>query len=123
MKTPTVWIIKEQMIRGEIHPIPMDYTPAMQFGDIEFITKHDMPMYGKSQVQEFWNRDVVDFVKKYDPLDDYIITTGQPMAICAVGFALGQAGKCPRFLVWKREEGRYRAVNFDSTFVHDSIPA
>lgn len=121
MNNPTVWIVKEQMIRGETQPIPMDYSPAMAFGDIEFITHHDMPLYGKSSVQEHWNRDVQSFVKKYDPERDYIITTGQPMAILAVGFALGQEGKCPRFLVWRREENRYRVVNFDSTLACESI--
>lgn len=120
-ENPTVWIIKEQMLRGEICPIPIDYTPAMEFGDIEFITHHDMPLYGKSSVQEHWNRDVVNFAKKYDPNRDFIITTGQPMAILAVGFVLGQEGKCPRFLVWRREENRYRVVNFDSTLAHESV--
>lgn len=122
MSNPIVYIIKEQMIRGEIHPIPMDYSPAMVFGDIEFITHHDMPLYGKSQVQEFWNRDVANFAKKYDEQHDYIICTGQPMAILAVGYALGLEDKCPRFLVWRREENKYRIVNFDSEFSHASVP-
>ena len=116
MKNPKVWIIKEQMLRGETGPIPVDYSPAMQFGDIEFITQHDMPLYGKSTVQSNWNHDVQDFVSKYDDTRDYIICTGQPMAILTVGFALGLAQKCPRFLVWRREENRYRAVNFDAAF-------
>ena len=116
MKNPTVWVIKEQMIRGDISPIPMDYSPAMEFGDIEFITMLDMPLYGRSSVQEQWNRDVLEFVHKYDPVRDFIITTGQPMAIFSVGFAMGQVGKDPRFLVWRREENRYRIVNFDSNF-------
>lgn len=116
MKNPTVWIIKEQMIRGEAGPIPVDYSPAMEFGELEFITYHDMPLYGKSTVQDQWNRDVAEFVRKYDPIRDFVITTGQPMAILCVGFALGQGGKIPRFLVWRREENRYRIVNFDPAF-------
>ncbi|CAB4120830.1 hypothetical protein UFOVP2_8 [uncultured Caudovirales phage] len=115
MKNPTVWIVKEQMLRNDVGSVPMDYSPAMQYGDIEFITQHDMPMYGKSSAQSAWNEDVNAFVIKYDPAFDYIITTGQPMAILAVGFALGRAGKCPRFLVWRREESRYRPVHFDAS--------
>ncbi len=117
-KTPTVWIIKEQMVRGEIHPIPMDYSAAMEYGDLEFITRHDMPMYPKSSVQEQWNRDVANFSIKYNPETDFVVTTGQPMAIFAVGWVLGSMGKSPRFLVWRREENRYRVVEFDSTLVH-----
>lgn len=113
MKNPKVWIIKEQMIRGETSPIPMDYSAAMEFGDLEFITHHDMPLYGKSSVQETWNRDVQEFVHQYDAIRDFVITTGQPMAIMCVGFAMGRASKIPRFLVWRREENRYRIVNFD----------
>jgi len=41
------------------------------------------------------------------------VTTGQPTAIFAVGWALGRAGKVPRFLVWRREENRYRVLHFD----------
>jgi len=115
MKRPICFIIKEQMLRGDNGPSPVDYAPAMDFGEIEFITMHDMPMYGRSSVQEVWEQDVIGFVTKYDPQTDYIICTGQPMAILAVGYALGVAGKWPRFLVWRREENRYRVVNFDGT--------
>lgn len=113
----TVWVIKEQMLRGgDTGPAPMNFTPAMEWGDIEFVTRHDIPLYGRGSVQEQWNQDVQDFVAKYQPMHDYVICTGQPMAICAIGFALGQKGKTPRFLVWRREENRYRAVNLDPTF-------
>ena len=116
MKQPVVWIIKEQLLRGEHAAMPMDYTPALQFGNIEFVTRNDMPMYGKSQVQEMWNVDVLEFVSKYDEFTDFIICTGQPTAIFGVGYALGKVGKAPRFLVWRREENRYRVVNFDREF-------
>lgn len=122
MSNPIVWVIKEQMRRTDIGSEAFDYSPAMAFGDIEFITRHDMPLYGKSQVQEFWNRDVEAFAKKYGEQRDYIICTGQPMAILAVGYALGLENKCPRFLVWRREENKYRVVNFDSEFSHASVP-
>lgn len=110
---PKVYIIKEQMVRGETGPIVVDYSAASEFGDIEFITRWDMPMYGKSSVQEVWNADVLDFVDRYNERSDYVVTTGQPVAIFSVGWALGRANKVPRFLVWRREEGRYRVLNFD----------
>ena len=112
---PKVYIIKEQMIRGETGPVVVDYSAATQFGDIEFITRFDMPMYGKSAVQEVWNADALDFAQEYDERQDYIVTTGQPVAIFAIGWVLGKFNKVPRFLVWRREEGRYRVLNFDAT--------
>ena len=105
-----VWIVKEQVIRGEAGPALMDYSPALEFGDLEFITTHDMPMYQKSTVQENWNADVTRFARAYDPDSDYIVTTGQPTAIFMVGWVLGMAQKAPRFLVWRREENRYRPL-------------
>lgn len=111
----TVWVVKEQMSRGDTGPIVMDYSAAMEFGELKFITAYDMPLYGRSSAQDAWNEDVAEFVKKYDVYYDFIVTTGQPMAIFTVGWILGLSRKIPRFLVWRREEGRYRVVNFDGT--------
>jgi len=110
--TPTVFVVKEQVMRGELGPTPMDYSPAMQFGDLVFITTHDMPMYGNSNVMASWKKSVQEFAEAYNPEIDLIITTGQPTAIFGVGWALGRVGKIPRFLVWRREENRYRVANF-----------
>ena len=114
---PTVFIIKEQVRRTDTGNEPMDYSPAMYYGDIEFVTKTDMPSYPNSSVQMSWNLDVGRFVEKYDPTCDLIITTGQPAAIFAVGHALGLAGKSPRFLMWRREENRYRVLEYTSPMV------
>ena len=114
-KTPTVWVIKEQVIRGDTGPVVMNYSAAMEFGELEFITTHDIPLYGKSWVQDSWNKDVHDFVTDYNESTDFIVTTGQPTAIFVVGWVLGAAHKTPRFLVWRREENRYRVVNFDGS--------
>lgn len=97
-------------------PIPVDYSAALEYGNIEFVTVHDMPMYAQSMVQKAWDEDVQRFINRFDPTKDYIIPTGQPMAILCVGFALGVVSKKPRFLVWRREENRYRVVHFDTTF-------
>ena len=109
----TVWIIKEQSVRTETGTVPMDYSKAYDYGDIEFITTGDMPMYGgPSQAQQMWNEDVARFAAEYNPDTDFIITTGQPMAIFMVGWILSNMFPTvqPKFLVWRREENRYRAV-------------
>lgn len=114
MRKPIVWIVKEQMTRTETGSIPMDYSKAMDYGDLRFITTHDMPLYGgASTAQDGWNEDVVRFTSEYDPDHDFIITTGQPMAIFMVGWILALCGKDPQFLVWRREENRYRPVRPD----------
>jgi len=104
---PKVWIVKEQVVRNAIGHNAMDYTPAMRHGDLEFITRSDMPMHKNSSVLANWVTDVANFVDKYDESKDFIITTGQPTAIFAIGHALGKAGKSPRYLVWRREDNDY----------------
>lgn len=108
---PIVWVIKEQVRRGDTGPEVIDYSAALQFGDLEFITKHDIPLYNGSTVGEQWVNNVAEWVQQYDDEKDYIITTGQPIAIFLTGFMLSAARKAPRFLVWRREHGAY--VPFD----------
>lgn len=115
MARATVFIIKEQMVRDSIGSNPMDYSAAMPYGDLEFITHSDMPVYPSSSVRVRWDGDVERFIKKYDPELDYIITTGQPVAIFSIGYLLGLSGKKPRFLLWRREENRYRVFDAFST--------
>lgn len=118
-KRPIVWVVKEQMVRNEVGSVPMDYSHAQDYGDLQFITLHDVPMYtGRSSTQEVWNEGVIKFVQEYDPNTDFIITTGQPIAIFMVGWILGVLGnKGPNFLVWRREEGRYRPVRPDTSSI------
>lgn len=111
MNKPIVWVVKEQVVRGAIGANAMDYSPAMAYGDIEFITRNDMPTHPNSSIRDVWSNDVAKFVTAYDPSKDFIITTGQPTAIFAVGHALGVAGKSPRYLVWRREDNRYRVLD------------
>ena len=107
MIRPIVWVIKEQVSQGNA----MDYSPAMMYGDLKFITRSDMPLHPHSSVQSVWSEDVARFVEEYDESRDFVITTGQPTAIFAVGHALGLARKIPRYLVWRREENRYRVLD------------
>lgn len=120
-QTHVVYVVKEQAVRTSTGAEPMDYSRAMEYGNLEFITAHDLPFYGRSSMLSSWNRDVQDFVDSYDPLNDYIVTTGQPAAIFCIGWVLGRAGKAPRFLVWRREENRYRVFDFDASMPTESL--
>jgi hypothetical protein len=109
---PIVWIVKEQMLRSSDQGIPMDYSPAMKYGELKFITEFDLPLHGRGTIQDHWYRDALRFAEVYEETD-YIITTGQPMAIFMIGWMLGTYPKRPRFLVWRREENQYRVVDLD----------
>lgn len=111
MKTPTVWACKEQVVRSHDGAVAMDYSPAESYGKLRFITRTDLPFHADSTIRNVWADDVQSFVEQYDPEVDYIITTGQPAAIFAMGWALGRVNKTPRFLVWRREDNHYRVLN------------
>lgn len=107
--TPTVWVCKEQVSNGNA----MDYSPATAYGELEFITQFDIPLHRAigSTIALRWDGDVEKFVRLYQEDRDFIICTGQPTAIFAIGWALGRMEKLPRFLVWRREENRYRVLD------------
>lgn len=111
---PKVYVIKEQAIKGHLGTVPMDYTPAYKYGDVVFITDFDLPLHNRGLLGEAWHKAVCAFVEQYDDARDFIITTGQPLAIFMVGHCLGMYGKRPRMLVWRPQEGRYQAVEFAS---------
>lgn len=112
MNKPIVWACKEQVTRDRhMGTTPMDYSPAEKYGQLRFITRTDLPMHPDSTIREVWEQDVAEFVRQYNPDTDFIITTGQPTAIFAMGHALGLVKKTPRFLVWRREDNAYRILN------------
>lgn len=110
MNRPTVWVVKEQASERSV----MDFSPALVYGDIKFITRNDIPLHPRSSVQMTWDNDVARFVQEYNVDTDFIIATGMPTAIFAVGHALGKIGKNPRYLVWRREENRYRTLDLST---------
>lgn len=109
---PIVWVCREQGIRSNagVGGV-MDYTPAEAYGDLKFVTRTDIPLHPESMVRRSWMDDVNAFVEQYDPARDYVIATGRTDAICVIGYALGKAGKKPRFLVWRREDNHYRILD------------
>lgn len=105
---PTVWVLKEQMRSGSsVGSSPMDYTPAYEYGDIRFITDFDLPLHPNSTIARHWYDMVRDFLKEFDPARDFLILTGQPLAMFMLGMIMGAVGVVPNILVWKREQGRY----------------
>jgi hypothetical protein len=102
-----VFIVKEQVRRDATGPVPMDYTPAFKYGDVEFITSFDLPLHQNGTLTGVWMKDVRKFLQRFDPENDWIVLTGSPLAIFIVGLLMGRSEKIPRILVWKREIDQY----------------
>lgn len=108
-KRPTVWVLKEQVIRDSTGSRPMDYTPAYEYGDIRFITEFDPSTHEGSSIDREWRRHVAKFVDEFDPQRDSLILTGSPLAIARFGRIIGETAPLipVRVLVWKRDQNRY----------------
>lgn len=124
-RRPIVWVVKEQVLRGPTGPVPMDYTSAYRYGDVEFVTRSDLPLTrGESSLKDQWTASVRDFLRRYDAECDFIVLTGSPLAIFLLGVVIGSVGPTarPKVLVWRRETDQY--VPFDSLeiFKPETIP-
>jgi hypothetical protein len=100
---PTVWVLKEQLRNAAA----FDYTPAYKYGDIRFITDFDLPLHAGSSLAKEWDKVVNSFMGDLDEERDYLILTGQPLAIFRLGQKLVAAGLSPRCLIWRREQNEY----------------
>jgi hypothetical protein len=92
----------------------MDYTPAYEFGDVCFITEFDLPLHPRSTVTRAWIQDTDKFLNTVKS-EDFLILTGQPIAIFMIGCRLMSdvpPNRWPTLLVWRREQGKY--VTFDA---------
>lgn len=109
---PTVWVVKEQVMRGPTGPVPMDYTAAYEYGDVEFITETDFPTTrGPSALKLHWHERVKAVMHEMSN-DDFIVLTGGPLSIFLIGFVLGVFGELtPTLLIWNREQSKYVPVS------------
>jgi hypothetical protein len=112
MNRPKVWVLKEQVKQGTNGPVPIDYSPAYKFGDVQFITDFDLPARTNGTIVEQWVQKVSRCIDQMDTSRDYILLTGAPLAMFIFGLFCSMANIAPRILVWRREQGEY--VVFDS---------
>ena len=121
MGQPKVWVIKEQSRRRDVGSAVMDYTPAMEFGELRFITEFDLPLHPRSTIAAEWAKNVNKFMTDFDPSVDSIILTGHTLSIFLIGMIMSIAhpGAPPKVLIWKGDQGRY--ILFDSANVFNLL--
>lgn len=117
---PIVWVLKEQVKSSASGITPMDYTAALKFGDLQFMTDFDIPLHHSSSVADEWFKAISRVVKVFDQERDYIILTGQPLAMFICGQMFQSAGIRPRILVWRRQQEMYVVYNSMLDFVQST---
>jgi hypothetical protein len=111
---PTVWVLKEQVKSGPNGVASFDYTPAYKYGDIRFMTDFDLPVHAGSSLARAWHLAVDSCLGEMDDEKDFLILTGAPLAIYALGQKIAAAQMRPKLLVWRREQNAYAV--FEATF-------
>jgi hypothetical protein len=114
VRRPIVWVVKEQMAGGNV----FDYSSAMKYGDIQFITEFDLPLTPRSSLTQEWLRQVAHHLKHSVIGTDYLILTGAPLAMFMLGAIYGRVGEIPKVLVWRREQNEY--VTYDPSLISTS---
>jgi len=92
-----VWIFQENPNN--------DYTPAEKWGEVKFVTGSDLKSWADSPSTKNYHQDVKIFLRHYKPNEDFIIVTGNPVAICHLGMVLPVGHH--RFLKWDHRAGEY----------------
>lgn len=121
-----VWILKEQTIAASQGTVPMDFTPALEFGELQFITNFDVPPHGEpSSIFDQWVLAVEKFVREFDVSKDFIILTGSPLSIFTFGRIIEESIRSQaiisskhlfiNILVWNRQYRRYTPAKFRLT--------
>lgn len=103
---PKVWVVQE----GH-----NDYSPAEQFGEVNFITKSDLRnMEGSEQNRELLG-DVRSFLSNYIAGVDYIIPVGNPMVNALISMCLSSTDH--KFLKWDGRRATYILFNLNPKMV------
>src|SRR5574337_1060112 len=105
----TVWVIQESIIPGS-NGVPMDYSPAERFGDVQFALTVDMSRQSNSPINGCIFEDLSQMVGLYHEGRDYLVLTGSPAVIFMVGAAFALADKRPTLLVWDKRGQEYREL-------------
>lgn len=105
----TVWVLQESIIPGS-NGVPMDYSSAERFGDVQFVLNVDASRHGgNSAINERIFNDLLKMAQLYRE-GDYLVLTGSPMVIFMAGAALAEAGKVPTLLNWDKRGQEYRKI-------------
>lgn len=93
---------------GAVAPM-FDITPALQFGDIDIVTKHNQSMFLSSLMVTHIRNKLKDFSD-----DDYILPVGDPTVIgtvCAIAADINEGRY--KILKWDKKQRKYLPITVD----------
>jgi len=100
--TPRVFITQEQA--------HINYAMAESFGDIVFVSAHDVPTVSNSLRTSGIIKSMQVVMSAYVPGRDYILPSGSPLNIAVVMMLAGQKGSAHNILKWESRSESYAKV-------------
>ncbi len=98
------------------HEGPHNYTPAMLYGDVSFITNREISPFVTSQNNEAVWMDIRKFISIYHPGTDYLIPTGSTVLIAYVFMYISRThhpSTSHALLKWDNQMGEYIEFTLD----------
>lgn len=110
--TMTVFVVTEPITYKEGNLVPLfDISPAMKYGDIEILTKHnqDMAVSSMSMIPVLRQK-----LSKFND-EDYILPVGDPVTIAAVAaIAADMNGGYFKMLKWHKGQRKYVVIEINA---------
>lgn len=101
-----------------------DYTPAMEYGDLEILSEHEitpMPLNVSAT-----NRNTVVGIRNklsgYVPGHDYLLLVGSPIAIAWAVAIVAPKGSIHKMLKWDNQDRRYKPYEVGPGVLRGSAP-
>lgn len=106
-----VFCVTEPVTYRDGVPEPLfDITPAMQYGEIEILSKHSTNMMASVPMIRHFREKLKDFSD-----EDYILPVGDPVTIAAVAAVASDINNGYfKILKWDKRQKKYLVIEIDS---------
>lgn len=113
-RKPIVWVAQEGV---------NDYSPAEEFGEVRFITRHDWVKMAGSRVNSWISEDIREFITQYVPGVDFVVMAGNPIVTSLIVSAMvyKHATSEHQYLKWDGRRGIYIPHSVGPLTVFESI--
>ena len=92
----------------------LNYSPAEEFGDVHFLTRHDLSPVANSLANQALVDELRQKLQSFDPALDYLAPSGSPI-VSGIAFALlHERGVRPiRVLRWSNRDRMYVPITIN----------
>lgn len=106
-----VFVVTEPITYRDGIPQPLfDISPALEYGELEILTKHNNNMFASVPMVRYFREKLKDFCD-----EDYILPVGDPVTIAAVAAVAADINKGYfKILKWDKKQRKYLVVEINT---------